>query len=538
MLALLGLNGVVAAGDAPLTFEGNATGAWRASMQVKAKLSGTELDADVQGSTELLAAVPKASLALAIRAANATPLFGLKPADAMAQRISLSSRVSLNGEKLSFEDIDSTLDGSRMRGRLALTLGAEKSIDGQLGADRIDLASAFGFAIGARGQDASEPLSRDLLQGWRGQLAFQALSAVLPGGSEIRPFNTIVRNNGNALTLDAITGKIGGGDVTADIDLTRSATTGYTLGVRAQLAGVDGAALRYQSLAMPAGKTSFRMTLSSQGRSASALAGAISGDGLVTIDQLRIAGLDPRVFDTAIRASDTGQATDDAKLRQIVETELGRGAFAVASAQIPFSIKDSRLRVGATSLEADGAQAIVSGGYDIVAEQADIRANLSRPAGGASSARPEIQLFLVGPPDRLDRTVDVGALSSWLAVRAIDRETRRLDQLERGPAASIIVAPPADSAPSINDLTTSSAPNLQDVPLPGKDPRRAPVKPVAPRPPSAAAAPSVSSQQMAPLPAPIDVKPAPGAARAPRPRPSGPLVLTPPTAAPSARPTF
>jgi large subunit ribosomal protein L24 len=42
------------------------------------------------------------------------------------------------------------------------------------------------------------------------------------------------------------------------------------------------------------------------------------------------------------------------------------------------------------------------------------------------------------------------------------------------------------------------------------------------------------SQQVAPLPPPIEVRPAPGAAR-PKLRP--PLVLTPPPAAP-ARPTF
>ena len=45
--------------------------------------------------------------------------------------------------------------------------------------------------------------------------------------------------------------------------------------------------------------------------------------------------------------------------------------------QIPFSIADGRLRVGATTLEFDGARAIISGGYDIPADQADIRVTLS-----------------------------------------------------------------------------------------------------------------------------------------------------------------
>ena len=90
----------------------------------------------------------------------------------------------------------------------------------------------------------------------------------------------------------------------------------------------------------------------------------------------------------------------------------------------------------------------MSGGYDIPADQADIRASLASTAAGAATSRPEIQLFAAGSPDALDRTVDVAALSSWLAVRAIDRETRRLDAIERGeppPAATPASIPPRAS---------------------------------------------------------------------------------------------
>src|SRR4030088_899037 len=105
-----------------------------------------------------------------------------------------------------------------------------------------------------------------------------------------------------------------------------------------------------------------RIPLPSQGRSASALAGALSGNGLLTLESSRIGGLDPRAFDVAIRASDSGQATDDNKLRQVVEPVLSAGALSVASPQTPFPVEDARLRIGATPLDAEGARAIVSGG--------------------------------------------------------------------------------------------------------------------------------------------------------------------------------
>ena len=199
------------------------------------------------------------------------------------------------------------------------------------------------------------------------------MRGTLPGGGELRPVSGIVRSDGQSLTFDGIKGKIGGGEATANIDA-RQAANGIALNARVQFSGVDGAALRYRALAMPAGRTSMQMTLTSQGRSASALIGALSGNGMVTLESAAIAGLDPRAFDVAIRASDDGQATDDARLRQIVEPALSAGALSVASAQIPFTIRDGRLRVSATTLDAKGARAIISGGYDIPADQADIRA--------------------------------------------------------------------------------------------------------------------------------------------------------------------
>ena len=442
--------------------------------------------------------------------------------------------MTLAGSKLTFDDIDSAVGGSRIRGHVALNFGDEKSVDGEVGMDALDLAPAFGLAIGAAGRDASEPLGRGLLQGWRGRLAFQALRGVLPGGGELRPVSGVIKGDGQSLTFDSLKGTIGGGEATADIDA-KQTPNGVALNVRLQFSGVDGAALRYRALAMPAGRASMQMTLASQGRSASALAGALSGSGSLTLESARIAGLDPRAFEVAIRASDNGQATDDIKLRQIVERALSAGGLAVASVQIPFNIKDGRLRVGATTLDAEGARAIVSGGYDIAADQTDIRAALTSTTAGSATGRPEIQIFAVGSPDALDRTVDVAALSSWLAVRAIDRETRRLDSIERGevppPALPASIPPPAMALPPAEAPPAVKLPDLpiSEVPVPGRDQRRTAPKPRVSAPPPALPLPSnapIVSQQVAPLPPPIEVRPAPGPLAKPKPRP--PLVLTPP----------
>jgi hypothetical protein len=544
LLALLGLDRAVAAGEGPAQFEGSVAGVWHSPLRLKAKMTGTGLDAEVQGTAQPWAQDAKASVNLNVRGISLAPLLDLKPTDKLAQNINLSSRVSLAGNKLTFDDLDSTISGSRLRGRVAVTLEGERSVDGEVGLDTLDLAPAFALAIGASGHDAAEPLGAGLLKGWRGRIAFQALRGALPGGGELRPVSGTVKSDGQSLTFDAIKGGIGGGETTATIDVKPSAN-GIALNASVQLTGVDGAALRYRSLAMPTGRTSMRLTLTSQGRSASALTGALSGSGTLTLESARIAGLDPRAFEVAIRASDIGQATDDVKLRQIVEPVLSAGGLSVKTAQIPFSIGDGRLRVGATTLEADGARAIISGGYDIPADQADIRVILASTAVGQATSRPEIQLFAVGSPDALHRTVDVASLSAWLAVRAIDRETRRLDSIERGepppPVTTPASIPPSSAAAP--DAEPSDQPT-SNLPLPGRDLRRPPPKPKfgAPRPPAAppgsAASPGapVVSQQVAPLPPPIEVRPAPGPPLV-RAKPKPPLVLTPSAAGPQ-RPAF
>jgi large subunit ribosomal protein L24 len=543
LLAALGLDRAIAAGEGPAQFEGSVTGAWRAPLRLKVKLSGTGLDAEAEGTAEPWATEPKASVNLKVRSVDLAPLLDLKPSDTLAQNIGLSSRVSLLGKRLTFDDLDSTISGARLRGRVAVMLDGEKNVEGEIGLDTLDLAPAFALAIGAAGHDAAEPLGSGLAKGWRGRIAFQALRGALPGGAELRPVSGTLKSDGQSLSFEAIKGNIGDGEASASIDA-RQTSNGIALNARVQFSAVNGAALRYRGLKMPAGRASMQMTLASQGRSASALAGALSGSGTLALEFAAIAGLDPRAFDAAIRASDSGLATDDVKLRQIVEPVLSAGVLSVGSAQIPFNIRDGRLRVGATTLDARGARAIISGGYDISADQADIRVNLASTAADTAS-RPEIQLFAVGTPDALDRTVDVAALSSWLAVRAIDRETRRLDAIERGgpPPSSTSLPPPAAAVPSTGT----------------PDPRRPPpkAKAAAPRPPAAPPAPTapsptapspaaqspalpapaapapgaanphapVANQQAAPLPPPIEIKPAPGSGVARPPRP--PLVLTP-----------
>jgi large subunit ribosomal protein L24 len=503
LLALAGVDGILTAGDGPARLESSVHGTWRGATQFKAKVIGNGLDADAQGSGDIWTAEPKAAIALVVRKANLAPLFGTSE----PLPVSMTSRLAVAGDKLTFEDLDSTVNGSRIRGKLAVTRGEVTGVDGEIGMDTIDLSSLAGLALGTAGHAATEPLRPGWVQTWRGRVAFQSLRGNLPGGSELRPVSGVFRGDGQSFVLDGLKAGIGGGELTATVE-GRQTADGLAVSARAQLAGVDGAALKYRSLAMPKGRVALKLTLLSRGRSLAALSGSLSGSGVVSLEGAKIAGLGPQAFDAAIRAGDLDQVANDRKVKALVDPVLAQGALQVASADIPFDIRDGRLRVGATTLDGKDARAVVSGGYDIAADQLNVRAALSSNATGTEGVRPEIQVFLHGTPDVFDRDVDITSLSSWLMLRAIDRETRRLDRLQGGVQPSALPAPPANPKPPQSDVLPPS-----DVRIPSGDPRkRAP----AAKPPAATATIPPRSDANAPalrappLPPPIDIRPAPG----------------------------
>ncbi|HBF52942.1 MAG TPA: hypothetical protein DDW72_03355, partial [Afipia sp.] len=328
IVASLGLDRIISPGDGPAQFESSIAGVWGSPLQLKAKLTGAGVDGDIQGTGNPWADQSTAALTVAVRRADLAALFDLQRGSMPAPGVSLSSRLGVAGNIFTLDDLDATVDGSRIRGRLVLTRGDEIGVDGELGLDTLDLAAVTGVAFGAMGRDASAPLGRGWLRGWRGRLAFQALSGVLPGGGELRPVSGAIKGDGQSLVLENVKASIGGGEAVIDLDARQGAQgtgQGTSFNARVQLTGVDGPALRYRGLAVPDGKVALQMTLAGQGRSAAGLTGALSGAGTLTLTDARIAGLDPRAFEVAVRASDGGQATDDLRLKEIVEPVLTAG---------------------------------------------------------------------------------------------------------------------------------------------------------------------------------------------------------------------
>ena len=549
------------------------TGVWRAPLRLKAKMSGTGLDAEAQGTAEPWAPEPKASVNLKVRSADLAPLLDLKPSDPLAQNIGLSSRVSLCGQQADLRrsgQRDSGLAAARPHGAGARRRKERRGRTRPRHARSRAGVCARHRRCGARRRRAArfralERLARPhrVSGAARHASGRRRIAAGQRHPQRRRPVADLRSDHRQDRR------RRGERQYRGEADRQRHC---IECAGSAHWRRRRGAAL---SRAADAGRP--RLDADDAGKPGPQRVGA---DGRAVRQRNGDAGIRAR-SPGSIRAPSKPRSAPATSDRRPTTSSCGRsssacssaGALSVKSAQIPFSIGDGRIRIGATTLDAEGARAIVSGGYDIPADQADIRASLASTAAGSASSRPEIQLFVAGSPDALDRTVDVAALSSWLAVRAIDRETRRLDAIERGepPPPFSASLPPAITSPSGTpdavlpgsadfrgaDSRPRSAPGSAEgqgrhsaarcaagsrcsnacaceLPLhPFPAPRRPGVaSPGVASPGRCKSNAAVAGQQAAPLPPPIEVRPAPVLRQFARPpklpqKLPPPLVLTP-----------
>jgi hypothetical protein len=159
-------------------------------------------------------------------------------------------------------------------------------------------------------------------------------------------------------------------------------------------------------------------------------------------------------------------------------------------------VSSGQARLSPTLMQAQGADLAVNGSVDMAHGAIDARLSMTGPAAAGSATRPEVMISLKGPVEAPKRSIDVAVLASWLALRAVEQQSKKLDVLEgRQPAASAIGAPAA-TAPAAP--VTPKAVGIEQEPVrPRPVPRSAPK----PKSPAAESAPA--------LPPPIDIRPVP-----------------------------
>ena len=193
-----------------------------------------------------------------------------------------------------------------------------------------------------------------------------------------------------------------------------------------------------------------------------------------------------------------------------MDAALAAGGLTIPRAEGSLTINAGQVRVSNPAVRAQSADLGVLGSVNLAESTIDARLTLSgAPADAPANTRPEIGIALKGPIDTPKRTIDVALLTSWLALRAVEQQSKKLDLLEER-------ASPPQIAPTVPEAPAQAA--LPELPAPGAAapaPARTEPEPRA-RPIARPKAKPTPPEQAQPLPPPIDIRPLPPVRVAPR----------------------
>jgi large subunit ribosomal protein L24 len=209
----------------------------------------------------------------------------------------------------------------------------------------------------------------------------------------------------------------------------------------ADMAALSGAVLR------ATGRLSLQVNAGATGLSPATLIGALSGTGTVSVEGAQFSGLDPAAIDAAVVAVDRGLPVDSPKVSDILTAALDAGKLNVQSVTGAINISSGRARITAQSPLAQGAEASANALIDVVEQKLDVRATLTGAQKTANGGRPEVSVVFRGPISAPRRSADLSAFVGWLTLRSVERETKRLEDIQsKNPAGVGSTTQPRDGA--------------------------------------------------------------------------------------------
>ncbi|HEY6023705.1 MAG TPA: AsmA-like C-terminal region-containing protein [Pseudolabrys sp.] len=442
LIRLLSLDTLAAAHSGPGELKLKMAGPIDGDIAVAMELSADGLSAQVRGQARLTGEKsPTVAATLQVREADVQPLWPTASAGrAVPLPLSMTSHVVIAGGAMTFDNIDATLGGSSIRGKLAIDNASPRRVDGKIEAEAADASAFIAWVIGmpaARAGPArtwaSEPFTAGMFDKFTGNVLLILKRTELLPRLPASELHATLRMGKDEIVLTDAAGKLAGGQLSGQMIFHR-AEDGLTARARISVTGADAEAL-LSAASRPAVRGLVNLTAEVEGKGLSpvALIGSLKGSGKIVLTDGQIAGLDPRAFDVAIRAVDQGGAPIESRhVSDLVNKSLESGQLSVKRAEAAVDIASGQLRIDKPTIESRDATLSAAGTVDLTDGSIDARLALSGRSEVAG-ARPDIFVVLKGPMAEPSRSVDMSALVSWLTLRAVEDQAKRLRTIESTP---------------------------------------------------------------------------------------------------------
>lgn len=250
----------------------------------------------------------------------------------------------------------------------------------------------------------------------------------------VSDFAANVVYRGEELQLNDMSGSWDGGKLSGNLMLSNADRTGF-FQTKLALTDADIAAISWQRDGAPIAGGRFGLSLSAEasGKSMSELAGVLNGSGELQLGQTNIRGLNLAILMPLLAATDQmeGEITAQ-KVRPIIETLLNNGEATLGPLTIPFNIADGELRMQNISTANDLASLSGNAVIDLPTQrlQGSLGVSLMPGKEALAGAEPALRLNFNGPLKTPGRTMDVADITSFLSLRAFERERRRVERLQ------------------------------------------------------------------------------------------------------------
>lgn len=355
------------------------------------------------------------------------------------------------------------IGGSRVGGRLALTdKGERRRIDGLITTDVISVTGMLGLLLDGAAKPSLEddaaqpggsgaspwpsaPFALALLDGVEGQLVVTAPAATLSPGLVLADAEARIAFTPGRVELQSLGGVALAGRFTARGTI-ETAAAGANIAFEGRMTGAQlerlvGGGVDGQ---LAAGEANASWSVSARGLSPRAAMSAMAGKGEIELRNGRVQGVAATLVEKAAQAAlDSNDPVDRAALERIVGSERRRSHTQIGNRKLSIDISEGAARIAPLEIVSAEANVKNTTTIDLAQLKVDSEWQVSprralpsaeRGQGPRRDPLPPISIVWTGPLGGLaqaDPRVSVDQLDRELAIRRMEREAERLEQLRR-----------------------------------------------------------------------------------------------------------
>jgi uncharacterized protein involved in outer membrane biogenesis len=490
IVSLLGFTpGPPSPGDGTLEINLARSNAGAIPVSVRLAVPGATISAEGEVRQDAEGRIdPK--LAMRLNGSDLRPLLGsvARAAGEAAVPADGSARLTRTKDAFAFQSIAMNVAGARVRGDLTASGVDKPEVGGRLSVERMVLSNLLGIVVGNAGDEKAfwpARLTVAPLANASGTLELEIAALEVVDRMTAVDTKLRLRLAANDAAFEEISASFAGGKFAGHARFLRGETLGFDGSGR--LSSFDLARLLAPGTwrAAARGQGEITLTLAGNGSTPAALVAGLAGQGTLKLEGLEIDRLDPEAVGAVFVATEAGSPPDEIGVVAALGPALAKGPLKVARVETPLIVASGVMRTGKILTSVGRSQITGAGNFDIARLTVDGTVDIEAPTPAGLTARPGATVRWRGPIASPERGIEAAALATAITLRAMERETRQIEERDRRLPP---LTPQRTESPSQNPVEVSiSAPSLPapaapEISSPASQVPLPPARPRAPRP--------------------------------------------------------